>query len=171
MGKERDDVVLDLALDLLDARDVELGILAFGPDLLSRGLGNDPKFGHGVGRVRLDLEPDAVARLRIPDRGHLRPSVTRDHGRPRRVIDGAVADRRSKLNSLARSVQYRPANCRSAAVFAILSFAHSQGASAVSLRQIRIAAPAASYLDLRSCSFRECNNVFLNLPIASCVCA
>ncbi len=85
MGEERDDVVLDLALDLLDARDVELGILAFGPDLLGCGLGNDPKFGHGVGRMRLDLEPDAIARLRIPDRGHLRPSVARDHGRPWRV--------------------------------------------------------------------------------------
>jgi hypothetical protein len=28
-----------------------------------------------------------------------------------------------------------------------------------------------AYFDLRSCSFRECSNVFLNLPIASCVCA
>ena len=28
-----------------------------------------------------------------------------------------------------------------------------------------------AYFDLRSCSLRECNKVFLNLPIASCVCA
>jgi hypothetical protein len=29
--------------------------------------------------VRLDLEPDAEARLRIPDRGHLGAGVTRNH--------------------------------------------------------------------------------------------
>jgi hypothetical protein len=49
--------------------------------------------------MRLDLEPDAVARLRIPDRGHLRPSVARDHGQPWQLMNGAVADRGGKLNS------------------------------------------------------------------------
>jgi hypothetical protein len=37
-------------------------------------------------------------------------------------------------------------------------------------RGIRTDATTA-YFTLRSCSLRECNNVFLNLPIASCVCA
>ena len=36
MGEEGDDVVLGLALDLVDARDVELGVLALGPDRLRR---------------------------------------------------------------------------------------------------------------------------------------
>ena len=36
MGQEGDDVVLDLALDLVDARDVEVGVLALGPDRLAR---------------------------------------------------------------------------------------------------------------------------------------
>ncbi len=35
MGEKGDDVVLDLALDLVDARDIELGVSALGPDLLS----------------------------------------------------------------------------------------------------------------------------------------
>ncbi len=86
MGEERDHIVLDLALDGIDARDVEFGVLALVPDRLGRGFGNDAELGHGVGRMRLDLEPDAVARLRVPDRGHFRPSVARDHGRPWRVI-------------------------------------------------------------------------------------
>ena len=82
MGEERDHVVLDLALDRVDARNVKLGVLALVPDGLGGGLRNDAELGHGVGRMRLDLEPDAVARLRVPDRGHFGPSITRDHGRP-----------------------------------------------------------------------------------------
>ena len=66
VGEEGDDVVLDLALDLVDARDVELGVPALVPDRLGRGLRDDAELGHGVGRVRLDLEPDAIARLRRP---------------------------------------------------------------------------------------------------------
>ena len=71
MGQERDHVVLDLALDLVDPVDVELGGLALGPDLLGGGLRHDTQFGHGVGGVRLDLEPDAEARFGRPDRRHL----------------------------------------------------------------------------------------------------
>ena len=82
MREESDDVVLDLALDRIDARDVESGVLALVPDLLGGGLRNDAEVGHGVGRVRLDLEPDAEARLRVPDRGHFGPSVAWDHGWP-----------------------------------------------------------------------------------------
>ena len=86
VGEEGNHVMLDVALDRLDARDVELRMLALVPDRLGRGLRNDAELGHGVGRMRFDLEPDAVTGLRIPDRGHFGPSVARDHGRPWQVI-------------------------------------------------------------------------------------
>ncbi len=79
MGEERDHVMLDLALDLVDARDVERRVPALGPDLRRRRLRHDAEFGHGVGGVRLDLEPDAKARLRRPDRRHFGPGIARDH--------------------------------------------------------------------------------------------
>lgn len=82
VGEEGDDVVLDLALDGIDARDVEFGGLALLPDLGGGRFRDDAELGHGVGRVRLDLEPDAIARLRVPDRGHCGPGIARDHGRP-----------------------------------------------------------------------------------------
>src|ERR1700716_1735586 len=114
-GQKGDDVVLDLALDRVDARDIELGRLAFVPDFLCRRLRNDAELGHGVGRMRLDLEPDAEAGLRVPDRGHVRPGIARDHRRPSVIALGyegtsrAVADRGCKLNSRGRlSPQWQP---------------------------------------------------------------
>ena len=98
MGEEGDDVVLGLALDFVDARDIEPGVLALGPDCRRRGFGNDPELGHGVGGMRLDFEPDAKARLRRPDRRHFRPGVARDHtlcGKPRAVVRLPEIDRRS----------------------------------------------------------------------------
>jgi len=48
--------------------------------MVLRGLfGDHAERRHRVGGMRLDLEPDPVARLRIPDRGHLQPAVARDH--------------------------------------------------------------------------------------------
>ncbi len=41
--------------------------------------GTMPELGHGVGGVRLDLEPDAKARLRRPDRRHFGTGVAWDH--------------------------------------------------------------------------------------------
>ena len=76
--QERDDVVLGLALDLVDAVDIELRRLALGPDLLRRGLRDHAELGHGIGGMGLDLEPDAKPRLRRPDRRHLRAGVARD---------------------------------------------------------------------------------------------
>src|SRR4029450_2957724 len=78
MRQEGDDVVLYLGLDLVDARDVELCGFTFFPDFFCRLLRNDAKLGHGVGGVRLDLEPDAEFRFRRPDGGHFRPGVARD---------------------------------------------------------------------------------------------
>ena len=48
--------------------DVEVGVAALVPDLLGRRFRDDAELGHGVGGMRLDLEPDAKARLRLPDR-------------------------------------------------------------------------------------------------------
>ena len=79
MGEEGDDVVLDLALDLVDARGVEGRRLPFLPDGLRRRLRDHAEFGHGAGGMRLDLEPDAKPRLRRPDRRHLRAGVAGDH--------------------------------------------------------------------------------------------
>ena len=42
VGEEGDDVVLDLALDRVDARDVERGVLALVPDRLGRAFGMMP---------------------------------------------------------------------------------------------------------------------------------
>src|SRR5882724_2331374 len=98
--EEGDDVVLHLALDLVDARDVEGGGPALGPDGLGRLFRDDPELGHGIGRMRLDLEPNPEARLRLPDCGHFWSGVARDHGRLSSVLQSesrAVADRAYKL--------------------------------------------------------------------------
>ena len=79
--EEGKDVVLDLALDRVDAGHVELGFGALVPDGFGRTLEDQAQVGHGRGRVRLDLEPDAKARLGGPDVRHLGPCVAGDHGR------------------------------------------------------------------------------------------
>src|SRR5262249_45845647 len=79
MRKKGDDVVLGLALDLLDARDVEGGVLALSPDGIGGVLRDNTELRHGVGGMRLDLEPDAKARLRRPDRRHFRTGLARYH--------------------------------------------------------------------------------------------
>ncbi len=77
VGEEGDDVVPGLALDLVDARDLELAFLA---QRRGDAGGNDAGSLERLGGEGLDLEPDAVAVLRLPDRAHLRPAVARDHG-------------------------------------------------------------------------------------------
>ena len=79
MGEKRDDIVLDLALDRIDAIDVEGGIPALGPDRLRGLLRHHAEFRQRIGCMGLDLEPDAEPRLRVPDRGHLGAGVTGDH--------------------------------------------------------------------------------------------
>ena len=73
MGQKGDDVVLGLAFDFLDPRDIELGCFALGPDFRCRRRRNNPEFSHGAGGMRLDLEPDTKARFRRPDRRHFGP--------------------------------------------------------------------------------------------------
>src|SRR3984885_4769236 len=70
VSEEGDNVVLDLALDLVDARGIEFRRFAFFPDCLRRLFRDHAEFGHGVGGIGLDLEPDAKARLRRPDGCH-----------------------------------------------------------------------------------------------------
>ena len=90
MGEKGDDVVLDLALDRIDAGDVELRVAATVADRLGGRFRDHPELGHGVGGMRLDLEPDAIARLRIPDRGHVGPGVARDHAASPRASAAAL---------------------------------------------------------------------------------
>ena len=80
MREERDDVVLRLPFDLVDACDVEIGIAAALPDRAGRLARHDPEFGERAGGMRLDLEPDPETRLRRPEGGHLGTAVAGDHG-------------------------------------------------------------------------------------------
>jgi hypothetical protein len=79
MGQEGDDVMLGLALDLVDALHIEGRVLGLGPDRLRRILRNGAQFRQRVGGMRLDLEPDLEAGLRLPDGGHFRTGIARDH--------------------------------------------------------------------------------------------
>ena len=57
MGQEGDDVVLGLALDLVDPGDVE-GLPPSSQIVLAASFGITPSFGLGVAGMGLDLEPD-----------------------------------------------------------------------------------------------------------------
>ena len=81
MGQEGDDVVLGLALDLVDPRDVEGGVPGLGPDRLGGFLRDHAEFRQRVRRMRLDLEPDLEAGLGLPDGGHFRAGIAGDHRR------------------------------------------------------------------------------------------
>jgi len=79
VGEKGDDVVFCLALDSVDAIDVEGGVAALFPDALGGLAGDDAQLGHGGGGMRFDLEPDAEACLGVPDGSHLRAAVARNH--------------------------------------------------------------------------------------------
>ena len=68
VGQKGDDVVVGLALDLVDALDLEGAAL---PHRARRALRNDPERGLRVAGMGLDLEPDPEPVLRLPDPGHL----------------------------------------------------------------------------------------------------
>ena len=67
MRQEGDDVVFRDALDLIDARDIERNIAGLLPDVGRGFFRYDADLGQRVAGMRLDLEPDAEARLRLPD--------------------------------------------------------------------------------------------------------
>ena len=75
--QERDDVMLHLALDRIDALHIEAAPRPHGDGYVFR---DHPQLGHRLGRQRLDLEPDRIALLRLPDRNHLGTGITRNHG-------------------------------------------------------------------------------------------
>ena len=76
-GDEGDHVVLDLLLDLLDARDVEAGLLLDrGEGLLRHDAAPDEDLGGGD----LHLQPGREAVLVGPQASHLGTRVARDHG-------------------------------------------------------------------------------------------
>jgi hypothetical protein len=80
--EEGDDVVLGHGLDRVDRGDVDLGIgRPPVPQRLARAFRHDAKLAHLVGGVRLDLEPDAIARFRLPEGGHGGAGVAGDHFR------------------------------------------------------------------------------------------
>ena len=84
--QERDHIVLGHRLDRVDRGDIDHWIC--GPPIpqrLGRAGWHDAQFGQLVGRVRLDLEPDAITRFCFPDCGHLRAGITGDHGVPYRI--------------------------------------------------------------------------------------
>src|SRR5476651_867654 len=92
MGEEGDDVMLDLALDLVDPRHVELGVFALFPEFLRRLFRHHAQLGQRVGGVRLDLEPDAEFAFGRPDRNHLFAGIAGDHGKsPLRVTAASSA--------------------------------------------------------------------------------
>src|SRR6266849_5986690 len=99
--------MLDLALDLVDAGDIEFGVLALGPDRLGGLLRHDAELRKRVGRVGFDLEPDTEARLRFPDRGHIWAGVTGDHGQPRRI----ARTKKSVTPAKGRVKQFGPHPC------------------------------------------------------------
>src|SRR5208283_17162 len=72
-------VVLRHALDLVDALDVEFRRPALLPDRLGAFFRDHAEIGQRVAGMRLDLEPDAEAGLRLPDIGHRSAGVTRNH--------------------------------------------------------------------------------------------
>jgi len=91
MRQEGDDVVLDLGLDGVDARDIELGRLSLFPDLLGGIFRDDAELGHGVGGVRLDLKPDAEACVRRPDRDHVGAGIAGNrHAASPRAVAAAL---------------------------------------------------------------------------------
>ena len=79
MRQEGDDVVLHLALDLVDLGDIEDGGVAFFADVLRGFLRDHVQLGQRLAGMRLDLEPDAELGLGGPDGDHFGPRIARNH--------------------------------------------------------------------------------------------
>ena len=82
--------MLGLALDLVDAVDIEGGGAALVPDGSGSLFRNDAEVCQRIAGMGLDLEPDAELGFRRPDGDHFRTGVTRYHGE----IRGKLALRR-----------------------------------------------------------------------------
>src|ERR1700756_5032678 len=79
MGKEGDDIMFDVALNLIDAFDIEPRVAALFPDNAGSLFRDDAEFGHCIRGVGLDLKPDAIFVFCRPDNHHLRPGVAWNH--------------------------------------------------------------------------------------------
>ena len=78
VGQKRDRLVMHLALDVEDARDVKGAALAHR---LCSALRNDAELFLRLAGKGLDVELDAEIVIRLPDLGHLQAAVPRDHDR------------------------------------------------------------------------------------------
>ncbi len=76
VGQKGDHVMACLFFDFVDAFDLEG---AMTPDRFGGLFRDDAKLGLRIGGMRLDLEPDAKAVLRLPDARHLGAAVAGDH--------------------------------------------------------------------------------------------
>ncbi len=82
-GEEGDHVVLGHRFDRVDRGDVDRRVgRPPVPQRLGRALRHHAEFGQRLGGVRLDLEPDAEARLGRPDGGHFGARITGNHCKP-----------------------------------------------------------------------------------------
>src|SRR6516162_6998960 len=76
VGEKRDRLVMDLAFDVADARDVEGAAFTHR---LCRALWDDAELFLRLAGINLDVQLDAEIVLRLPDLGHLRAAVARNH--------------------------------------------------------------------------------------------
>ena len=97
IGQECDRLVMDLALNLADAVDLESGALA---NRFCRTAGDDFKFFLRLAGIDLDFELDAEIVFRRPNPGHLGAAVARDHNR--------AASSGRNCFAIKISSQYRP---------------------------------------------------------------
>ncbi len=85
--QERDDVMFHFALDLIDARHVELRAL---PDPRDSVAGNDAQLGLRLAGQDLDFEPDGKPVLVVPDAPHRGARISLDHVVRRLSVRGMV---------------------------------------------------------------------------------
>ncbi len=81
VSQEGDDIMVRDLFDLVDPSRVERHAAGLFPDRLGGFFRNDADFGQCIAGMRLDLEPDAVTRPRLPYGGHFGPGIARDHSR------------------------------------------------------------------------------------------
>ena len=110
VGEERDHVVAGFGLDRLDPLriDQRRGVALGRGAHLQRGLARHlADLRHRLERAQLDLEPQAQAMVRRPDRGHLGAGVARDHRGPSGMDRPVIAERKVEREVALPSIQRR----------------------------------------------------------------